>query len=68
MRQELGDPHCLAESLRELGVTLRALGLREEARAHWRHTLAILEQLRTTDADQVRALTDDFAGHLDVIP
>jgi tetratricopeptide (TPR) repeat protein len=56
MRREIGDLHGQAESLRELGVTLRASGRRGEARAHWREALAIFEQLRTADADQVRAL------------
>ena len=56
IRRELGDVHGQAASLRELGVTLRALGRPEEARAHWRQALALFEQLQTTDADQVRAL------------
>lgn len=56
MRQELGDPHCQADSLRELGVTLRALGRRTDARAHWEQALAIFERLPSPDADQVRAL------------
>jgi hypothetical protein len=48
--------HGQAESLRELGVTLRALGRAGEARAHWLEALAIFERLQTADADQVRAL------------
>jgi len=54
--RELGDPHGQAEALRELGVTLRALGRPEEARAHWRQALAIFKRLQSADADQVRAL------------
>jgi hypothetical protein len=37
-------------------VTLRALGRPEDARAHWLHALAIFEQLRSADADQLRIL------------
>jgi hypothetical protein len=38
-------------------VTLHALGDTDQARAHWRHALAIFERLETTDhADQVRDL------------
>jgi Flp pilus assembly protein TadD len=54
--RELGAPYGQAESLRELGVTLRALGQAEEARAHLRQALALFEELQTADADQVRAL------------
>ncbi len=54
--RELGDLYGQAESLRELGRTLQALGRTAEARVHWREALAIFEQLRTTDADQVRAM------------
>lgn len=50
------DDQCMVESLRELGVTLQALGHPEQARAHWLEALAILERLQTTDADQVRVL------------
>jgi tetratricopeptide (TPR) repeat protein len=56
IRRELGDPYGQADSLRALGVTLRALGRPEEARAHLRQALALFERLQTTDADQVRAL------------
>jgi DNA-binding SARP family transcriptional activator len=56
IRRELGDSYGQADSLRALGVTLRALGHAEEARAHLRQALAIFERLKTTDADQVRAL------------
>jgi tetratricopeptide (TPR) repeat protein len=54
--RELGDLYGQAESLRELGRTLQALGRTAEAGVHWREALAIFEQLRTTDADQVRAM------------
>jgi hypothetical protein len=43
-------------------VTLQALGRTEEARAHWREALAILEQLQTTYADSVRALLAQGPG------
>ena len=56
VRGELGDPYIQAESLQELGVALQALGRAEEARAHWQRALVIFEQLRTPEADQVRAL------------
>jgi hypothetical protein len=52
-----------AESLRELGVTLRALGRPAEARAHWREALAIFEQLQTADADQVRLLLTELPAN-----
>jgi hypothetical protein len=52
----LGDRQGQAESLRELGETLRALGQPQQARAHWHQALAIFEHLGTTDADQVRTL------------
>ena len=48
-----------ADSLQELGSTLRALGRPEEARAHWRRALTLFEQLQSTDAEQVRALLAD---------
>lgn len=54
--RELGMLQGLAESLREIGLTLRALGRRAETRAHWQEALAIFEQLQTADAAQVRAL------------
>ena len=57
--QELADPHCQAECLRQLGDTLQALGRTTEARARWRDALAIFEQLQTTDAEQVRALLNE---------
>ena len=60
IRRELGDAHCEAESLRELGVTLWALGRLDEARAHWLEAVATFERLRSTDADQVRALLADL--------
>jgi hypothetical protein len=41
---------------------MRAMGRVEEARAHWLEALAIFERLRTTDADQVRALLSEPAG------
>ena len=56
IRQELGDAYGQAESLRELGMTLRELDRPQEAQAHWRQALAIFERLQTGDADQVRAL------------
>jgi tetratricopeptide (TPR) repeat protein len=56
IRRELGDARCEAESLRELGVTLRALGRPQEARTHWLEALAFLEQIQSADADQVRVL------------
>ena len=56
IRRELGDAHCEAESLRELGVTLRALGHLDEARAHWLEALATFERLQSANADQVRAV------------
>jgi tetratricopeptide (TPR) repeat protein len=65
IRRELGDAHCEAESLRELGVTLRALGRLDQARAHWLEALAILERLRSTNADQVRALLAELPAHLE---
>ena len=62
--QELGMPRGQAESLRALGETLRALDRLEEARAHWREALAILQHLHTPDADEIRALlTAQPAGH-----
>jgi tetratricopeptide (TPR) repeat protein len=62
IRRELGDPHSAAESLRELGLTLRTMGRVGEARAYWLEAAAIFERLRTTDADQVRALLAELAG------
>jgi len=56
-----GNPHGQAESLRELGRTLRAHGDHESARAHWREALAIFERLHTTAADEVRALLAEGA-------
>lgn len=37
-------------------MTLRELGRPEEARAHWRQALTILERLESPDADKVRVL------------
>jgi Flp pilus assembly protein TadD len=56
IRRDQGDPYGQADSLQELGVTLRALGHTEEARAHLRQALALFEELQTADADQVRTL------------
>jgi tetratricopeptide (TPR) repeat protein len=61
VHRELGNPHGQAESLRELGRTLRAHGDHESARAHWREALAIFERLHTTAADEVRALLAEGA-------
>jgi DNA-binding SARP family transcriptional activator/DNA polymerase III delta prime subunit len=61
VRGELGDPYAQAESLQVLGVALQALGHAQEARAHWERALMIFEQLRTPDADQVRALLADVS-------
>jgi hypothetical protein len=52
----LGDLYGQGESLRELGLSLRALGRLEEARAQWLEALAIFEQLRTTHAHEIRTL------------
>jgi tetratricopeptide (TPR) repeat protein len=60
IRRELGDPYGEAESLRDLGVVLRALDRPQEARAHWLAALAIFERLRTADADQIRLLLADL--------
>jgi tetratricopeptide (TPR) repeat protein len=54
--RDLGALYGQGESLRELGVTLRALGRHREARAHWLEALATFERLGSTDAEQVRAL------------
>jgi Transcriptional regulatory protein, C terminal len=63
IRRELGDAHCEAESLRELGESLRELGRLDQARAYWRETLAIFERLQPTDAGQVRALLAELPAH-----
>ena len=55
-----GRPQGQANSLRELGVALRAVGRREEARARWLEALATFDQLQATEADQVRALVTDL--------
>ena len=59
IRQQLGDLHGQTETLRELGVTLRECDRIEDARDHWLQALALFEQLRTGDADRVRALLGD---------
>lgn len=59
IHQDLGDPHGQAESLRELGVTLWALGRHHPARTHWKQALALFEQLRSAAADGVRVLLAD---------
>jgi DNA-binding SARP family transcriptional activator/tetratricopeptide (TPR) repeat protein len=56
IQRELGDPYCLTESLRELGLTLQATGRVEEAGQHLHEALSILEQLQSSDADEIRAL------------
>ncbi len=56
IQRELGDPFCLAESLRELGLTLQATGRIEEAEQHLREVLSIFEQLKSSDAAEIRAL------------
>jgi hypothetical protein len=58
--RELGDSRGEAESLRELGGALQALGRLEETRAHWLEALAIFEQLPATEADQVHAVVADL--------
>lgn len=40
-------------------VTMHRLGRHEDARAHWRQALAILERLQTFAAEEVRALLAD---------
>jgi tetratricopeptide (TPR) repeat protein len=56
IQRELGDPYCLAESLRELGLTLQAAGYVQEAGRHLQEVLSIFEQIQSNDADEIRAL------------
>jgi hypothetical protein len=56
VRRALGDLRGQADSLRELGETVRALGRSEEGRAYWLEALAIFEQLGTSDVDRIRDL------------
>src|SRR5205823_2755952 len=41
------------QSLRELGLSLRALGRLDEAQRHWLHALTIFEELQAAGTDQV---------------
>ena len=54
--RQLGAPFGQAETLRELGMALRALGHTQEARVHLRQAVVFFEELQSADADQVRAL------------
>jgi len=63
IRQQLGDLHGQTETLRELGVTLRECDRIEDARDHWLQALALFEQLRTGDADRVRALLAELPSN-----
>ena len=47
---------ALAASLRERGLTLQALGRRDQAQAAWREAADILEELQSAEANEVRAL------------
>lgn len=60
LRRELAEPHGQAECLQRLGSTFEALGRLREARTHWLDALAILADLGSSDADQVRALLADL--------
>ena len=50
-----------ADTLKRLGDTHLAAGEPGEARAVWRQSLTILEQIDHPEAEQVRALLDDAA-------
>jgi DNA-binding SARP family transcriptional activator/tetratricopeptide (TPR) repeat protein len=53
--RESGDRDCEASTFNELGDTHQAVGELAQAQEAWRQALAILDDLRHPDADEVRA-------------
>jgi hypothetical protein len=54
IRRELGDRHGEAESLRNLGDALRAVGYDLQAQGAWRRALAICDELQIPEAEKIR--------------
>ena len=67
IRRELGELSNQDESLRDLGITMVAIGRAAEARQHWLEALGIFERLRSSKADDISALlrtADQQSGYL----
>jgi DNA-binding SARP family transcriptional activator len=64
LHRTAGSRWAAADALGHLGDTCHAAGKPEEARASWEEALAILEDLRHPEADQIRAKLRDLGAGL----
>jgi tetratricopeptide (TPR) repeat protein len=55
IRQKLGDQYGEAETLRDLGDALQAVGHHQQGKAAWQQALAICEALHLPQADELRS-------------
>jgi DNA-binding SARP family transcriptional activator len=64
LHRAAGSRWGVGDTLGHLGDTCLAAGKPEEARAFWEEALAILEDLRAAEADQIRAKLRDLGAGL----